>query len=259
MLPLFTIYFTILPTFRCSNHNVMTLLPIPYQNIRSLVYISCKYAANLQHVCGLYLRRVCRKRVFRMQISFLAHCSGTHNVRRNVRRKYAAHSCRALFWHTMCAVQVCDSAVAAHCTGTQCAPQVCSAQLSRTILAHWQVSLHIVAAHCTGTQCAPQVCSAQLSRTILAHNVRRKFAAHSCRTLFLCATSLRRTVAVHCAVLPPPYPPHPTPGLSPPPPYFFLVPYPQGECEKKCGDGRSVTKNKNLGVGVGKNVGAGGW
>ena len=163
-----------------------------------------------------------------MQCTVVAHCSGTqcapqvcsaqlpHNVlAHNVRRKYAAHSCRALFWHTMCAVQV---------------------SLQRT-----------VAAHCTGTQCAPQVCSAQLSRTILAHNVRRtgKFAAHSCRTLFLCATTLRRTVAVHCTVLPP----HPTPGLSSPPPYFFLVPYPQAECKKKCGDGRSVTKNKNLGVG----------
>ena len=168
-----------------------------------------------------------------MQCTVVAHCSGTqcapqvcsaqlpHTVlAHNVRRKYAAHSCRALFWHTMCAVQV---------------------SLQRT-----------VAAHCTGTQCAPQVCSAQLSRTILAHNVRRtgKFAAHSCRTLFLCATTLRRTVAVHCTVLPPPTPPpHPTPGLSSPPPYFFLVPYPQAECKKKCGDGRSVTKNKNLGVG----------
>ena len=116
----------------------------------------------------------------------------------NVGRKYAAHSCRALFWHTMCA-----------------------ASLQRT-----------VAAHCTGTQCVPKVCSAQLSRTILAHNVRRKFAAHCCRTLFLCASSLRSTVAVHCAVLPP-YPPTPTPPLVYHPHcHFFLVPYPQGECEK---------------------------
>ena len=170
-----------------------------------------------------------------MQCTVVAHCSGTqcapqvcsaqlpHTVlAHNVRRKYAAHSCRALFWHTMCAVQV---------------------SLQRT-----------VAAHCTGTQCAPQVCSAQLSRTFLAHNVRRtgKFAAHSCRTLFLCATTLRRTVAVHCTVLPPPLPPPPpTPPLvyHPHRHIFFLVPYPQAECKKKCGDGRSVTKNKNLGVG----------
>ena len=180
----------------------------PYQNIRSLVYISRKYAANLQHVCGLYLRRVCRKRVFRMQISFLAHCSGP--------------------------------------------------------------------------QCAPQECSAQLSRTVLAHNVRRKFAVHSCRALFwhtMCAASLQRTVVAHYSCVPQlcgaqlsctglfcPHPtplspptPHPTPVLSSPRSYFFLVPYPQGECEKKCGDCRSVTKNKNLRVGVGKNVGAGGW
>ena len=61
--------------------------------------------------------------------------------------KLAAHSCRALYWHTMCA-----------------------ASMQRTVVAHY-----------SGTQCA----------------------AHSCRTLFLCATILRRTVAVHCAVLPP--------------------------------------------------------
>ena len=164
-----------------------------------------------------------------MQITFLAHCSDTqcapqvcsaqlsrtvlaHNVRHkfaahscrttvlahNVRRKYAAHSCRALFWHTMCAVQV---------------------SLQRT-----------VAAHCTGTQCAPQVCSAQLSRTILAHNVRRtgKFVAHSCRTLFLCATTLRRTVAVHCTVLSPPYPPPPHPWFIIPTAIFFFSSLPPG-------------------------------
>ena len=124
----------------------------------------------------------------------------------NVRRKNAAHSCRALFWHTMCA-----------------------ASLQCTAVAHY-----------SGTQCAPQVCGAQLSRTILAHNVRRKFAAHSCRTLFLCATTLRRTVAVHWAVLPPPHPLTPPPPQPPPHPcfitptvIFFLVPYPQGECYKK--------------------------
>ena len=160
-------------------------------------YICGAFAANAFFVCKLLFRR-----------TVLAH---------NVRRKYAAHSCHALFWHTMCA-----------------------ASLQRT-----------VAAHCTGTQCVPKVCSAQLLLTIMAHNVRRKFAAHCCRTLFLCASSLRRTVAVHCAVLPPlPPPPIPTPPLVyHPTAIFFLVPYPQGECEKKCGDGRSVTKNKNLGVG----------
>ena len=190
----------------------------PYQNIRSLVYISRKYAANLQHVCGLYLRRVLPQTRF----------------------SYANYFSGALFWHTMCAASM-QCTVVAHCSGTQCAPQVCSAQLPHTVLAHnvrrkyaahscralfWhtmcavQVSLQrTVAAHCTGTQCAPQVCSAQLSRTFLAHNVRRtgKFAAHSCRTLFLCATTLRCTVAVHCTVLPPPYPP-------PPPHPWFIIP-----------------------------------
>ena len=106
----------------------------PYQNIRSLVYISRKYAANLQHVCGLYLRRVCRKRVFRMQITFLAHCSDTQCapqvcsaqlsrtvLAHNVRRKFAAHSCRTLYWHTMCAASMLRTVVA-HYSGTQCAP-----------------------------------------------------------------------------------------------------------------------------------------
>ena len=126
-------------------------------------------------------------------------------------------------------------------------------------------------AHCSGPQCAPQVCSAQLSLTVLAHNVCRKFAAHSCRALYwhtICAASMQRTVVAHysgtqcapqvcgaqlprtilvchkfaapqlpCTALFCPHPllppPHLTPGLSPPPPYFCLVPYPQGEFEKK--------------------------
>ena len=137
----------------------LLFLLLPYQNIRSLVYISRKYAANLQHVCGLYLRRVCRKRVFRMQITFLAHCSGTQCapqvwsaqlsrtvLAHNVRHKFAAHSCRTLYWHTMCAESM----------------------------------QHTVVAHYSGTQCAPQFCSALLSHTIL---VCLKFAAHSCRAL----------------------------------------------------------------------------
>ena len=123
-------------------------------------------------------------------------------------------------------------------------PTMCAASMQRTVVAH-----------CTGTQCAPQVCSAQLSRTVLAHNVRRKYAAHSCRALFwhtMCAASLQHTVVAHCAVLPPPLPPTPPqPYFTTPPPYF-LVPYPQGECEKKCWDGRSVTENKNLGWGLEK-------
>ena len=166
-------------------------------------------------VSGTYMPQTCSKLAASLRLIVAASLLQT-------RCSYANFFSGALFWHTMCA-----------------------ASLRRTVVAH-----------CSGTQCAPQVCGAQLSRTILAHNVRRtgKFAAHSCRTLFLCATTLRCTVAVHCVVLPPPTPHplpplHPTPGLSPPPPYCFLVPYPQGECKKKSGDGRSVTKNKNLGVG----------
>ena len=224
-------------------------------------------------VSGIYKLQICRKLAARLRLIFAARLPQT-------RFSYANYFSGALFWHTMCAASM-QRTVVAHCSGTQCAPQVCSAQLPHTVLAHnvrrkyaahscralfWhtmcavQVSLQrTVATHCTGTQCAPQVCSAQLSRTILAHNVRHtgKFAAHSCRTLFLCATTLRRTVAVLCIVLPPPLPPPSHPWFIIPTAIFFLVPYPQGECKKKCGDGRSVTKNKNLGVGVGKNVGAG--
>ena len=191
-------------------------------------YICGAFAANAFFVCK-----------FLFWHTVLAH---------NVRRKNAAHSCRALFWHTMCAASLQCTAVA-HYSGTQCAPQVCGAQLSRTILAHnvrrtgkfaahscrtlyWhtmcavQVSLQrTVAAHCTGTQCAPQVCGAQLSRTILAHNVRRKFAAHSCRTLFLCAT----TFAAHsCRALgcsAPPHPLTPPPPQPPTPPLFYHHPH----------------------------------
>ena len=153
-----------------------------------------------------------------MQITFLAHCSGTQCapqvcsaqlsrtvLAHNVRRKFAAHSCRALYWHTMCAES-----------------------MQRTVVAHY-----------SGTQCAPQVCSALLLHTIL---VCLNFAARSCR-------------ALRCSALLPP--PAPTPSLSPPLPYFFLVPYPKGECEKKCWGGRSVTKNKNLGVGWEKCRGGG--
>ena len=126
-------------------------------------------------------------------------------------------------------------------------------------------------AHCSGTQCAPQVCSAQLSRTVLAHNVRCKFAAHNCRTLFwytMCATSLQRTIVAHCSgtqcapqvcsaqlsctVLcatthtqlpctalfptPPPPPPPPQPLVYHPTPiYFFSSPSPRGSVRKNVG------------------------
>ena len=189
-------------------------------------------------VSGIYKPQICRKLAARLRLIFAARLPQT-------RFSYANYFSGALFWHTMCAASM----------------------------------QHTVVAHCSGTQCAPQVCSAQLPHTVLAHNVCRKYAAHSCRALFwhtMCAASLRRTVVAHYSCVPqvcgaqlpctalfcPPYP-HPP---SPPHPWFitptaifFLVPYPQGEFEKKCGDGRSVTKNKNLGVGVGKNVGAGGW
>ena len=114
-------------------------------------------------VSGIYKPQICRKLAARLRLIFAARLPQT-------RFSYANYFSGALFWHTMCAASM-------QCT---------------------------VAAHCTGTQCAPQVCSAQLSRTILAHNVRRtgKFAAHSCRALFwhtMCAVqvSLQHTVVAH--------------------------------------------------------------
>ena len=82
-----------------------------------------------------------------LQRTVAAHCTGTqcapqvcsaqlsrtilaHNVRRT--GKFAAHSCRALFWHTMCAVQVSvQLTVVAHYS---CVPQLCGAQLPCTAL-----------------------------------------------------------------------------------------------------------------------------
>ena len=125
-------------------------LPLPKYKV-SGTYTCGKFAA---HSCGKFAANaffVCKFLFWR---TVLAH---------NMRRKYAAHSCRTLFWHTMWAANL-QRTVVTHCTGTQCAPQVCSARLSRTILA----------------QCAPQVCGAQLSRAIL---VCHKFAAHSCHAL----------------------------------------------------------------------------
>ena len=100
----------------------------PYQNIRSLVHICRKLAANVRQVCSTQLRQACRKRVFRMQITFLAHCSGTQCapqvcsaqlsrtfLAHNVRRKFAAHNCCALFWYTMCAASL-QHTIVAHCS-----------------------------------------------------------------------------------------------------------------------------------------------
>ena len=113
---------------------------MPYQNIRSLIHICRKLAASLRHIFTASLLQTC--------FSYAKFFSG------------------ALFWHTMCA-----------------------ASMQRTVVAH-----------CSGTQCAPQVCSTQFPHTALAHNVCRKYAVHSCRALFwhtMCAASLRRTVIAH--------------------------------------------------------------
>ena len=146
-------------------------------------------------------------------------------------RKRAAHSCgkfaanaffvcKFLFWRTVLAHNV-RRKYAVHSCRALIWHAMCAASMQRTVVAHY-----------SGTQCALQVCSAQVSRTIL---VSHKFAAHSCR-------------ALRCSA---PHPnSHPTPHLVyHPTAIFFLVSYPQGECEKKCWDGRSVTKIKYLGWG----------
>ena len=142
---------------------------IPYQNIRSLVHICSKRAASLQHTVVASLPQTCFS--------------------------YANYFSCALFWHTMCATSM-QRTVVAHCNLAH------NASLQRTILAH-----------CSGTQCAPQVCSAQLSSTVLVHNVHHKFAAHSCCALFcvpqVCGAQLPCT-----ALFPPPQ------FITPPPYFF---------------------------------------
>ena len=124
--------------------------------------------------------------------------------------------------------------------------------------------------------------AASLQHTVVASLPQTCFsyANYFSGTLFwhtMCAASLQCTVVVHyycvpevcgtqlpCTALFPPPPPHthtlphpPTPSLSPTPPYFFSSLPPGGVWEKKWGD-RSVTKNKNLGVGMGKKCRGGG-
>ena len=120
--------------------------------------------------------------------------------------------CKLLFWRTVITHNLKLAHIVAHCSCTQCAPQVCSAQLPHTVLAHNVRRKY----------------DAQVVRTILAHNVRRtaKFAtvvilAHNERRT---GKNLQRTVvhtillfaahscrALHCSSPPTPPPPHPTP------------------------------------------------
>ena len=118
-------------------------------------YICGAFAANAFFVCKLLFWR-----------TVLAH---------NVRRKYAVHSCGALFWQRK---------FAAHSCRTLYWHIMCAERMQRTVVAHY-----------SGTQCVPQVCSALLSHTIL---VCLNFAAHSCR-------------ALRCSA--PPLPQPPTPPL----------------------------------------------
>ena len=147
-------------------------------------YICGAFAANAFFVCKLLFWRTvlthnvrrkyavhsCRALFWHtmcatsLQRTVAAHCTGTqcapqvcgaqlsrtilaHNVRRT--GKFAAHSCRALYWHTMCAASM-QRTVVAHYSGTMCAVQV---SLQRTVVAHYS--------------CVPQLCGAQLPCTAL--------------------------------------------------------------------------------------------
>ena len=178
----------------------------------SLLFPLPKY--KMYKVSGIYKPQICRKLAARLRLIVAARLP-------QMRFSYANYFSGALFWHTMCATSM-QRTVVAHIVCRKFAAHncrvlfwytMCAASLQRTIVAH-----------CSGTQCAAQVCGAQLSCTIL------------------CATSLRHTVAVHSVVPPPPHPskpppPSPNPQFITPPPYIFLVPSPQGECEKKWGVG----------------------
>ena len=80
-----------------------------------------------------------------MQRTVVAHCSGTQCAPQvcsaqlsrtvlvhNVRRKSAAHNCRALFWYTMCA-----------------------ASLRRTVVVHCSVCHEFAAHSCRALRCSP--------------------------------------------------------------------------------------------------------
>ena len=122
---------------------------LPYQNIRSLVHICCKVAANLRHIVAASLpqTRFSYANYFsgalfaaNLRHTVVAHIvCGSFSIHillaHNVCHKFTAHSCHALFWHTMCATSL-QRTVVAHCSGTQCAPQVYSTQLPCTALAH---------------------------------------------------------------------------------------------------------------------------
>ena len=112
-----------------------------------------------------------------MQHTVVAHCSGTQCapqvcstqlsrtvLAHNVHRKYAVHSCRALFWHTMWAASL-QRTVVAHYS---CVPQVCST----------------VAVHCAVLLCARSV----------------PLAAHFC-TLFLSFSGALNSVLQVCGKL----------------------------------------------------------
>ena len=96
----------------------------------------------LSFFCSVYKPQICRKLAARLRLIFAARLPQT-------RFSYANYFSGALFRHTMCAASM-QRTVVAHCSGTQCAPQVCSALLSHTIL----VCLNFAAHSCRALRCS---------------------------------------------------------------------------------------------------------
>ena len=79
-------------------------------------------------VSGTYMPQTCSKLAASLRLIVAASLLQTGF-------SYANFFSGALFWHTICAASM-QRTVVAHCSGTQCAPQVCSTQLPRTVPAH---------------------------------------------------------------------------------------------------------------------------
>ena len=148
---------------------------LPQTHFSSENYLSgALFAANLRYT--VVARIVCRSflYIYFLHTSVRQVCStlcATNLlctvVAHNVCHKFTAHSCRALFWHTMCATSLLGT-VAMHCT----------------VLAHNMRNSFKV--HRTGAN----LCATNLICYVLFWHT-------------MCATSLQCTVVAHCFAPPP--------------------------------------------------------
>ena len=119
---------------------------LPYQNIRYLVHICRKLAPKL----AASLRHIVAASLLQTRFSYANFFSGTLVLAHNVRRKYAAHSCRTLFWHTMYAASM-QRTVVAHYSGDT----MCAASLQRTGCGTLFLCATMFAAHsCRALSCS---------------------------------------------------------------------------------------------------------